>query len=243
MKRNALSAAPGQPLYSKLEELVRERIEGGEWPPGTLLPSERELSTEFGLSRMTTRKALERLVRQGLLRREQRRGTFVEEPKASFEALTLGGFTQQALAAGASPSSRLLRFERLLPSPGIAQRLAIPVSQLVYLIERLRIVNGSPVALHQSHIPMHLAPGLDQSDLETQSLYDVLLNRCALRVGHAEETLQSGLASEYEARLLGVSPGAPTLLLGIRLSTTDGRPMEAVKVIFRGDRVTLRQEI
>jgi GntR family transcriptional regulator len=243
LRRNPLTAAPGQPLYTQLEELVRERIESGEWSPGTVLPSERELSSQFGLSRMTTRKALDRLVRQGLLRRQQRRGTFVEEPKASFEALTLGGFTQQALAAGASPSSRLLRFERVLPGPGIAHRLGIPTSQLVYLIERLRIVNESPVALHQSHIPMNIAPDLEQSDLEKQSLYDVLLSCCGLRVGHAEETLQSALATEYEARLLHVAPGAPMLLLDIRLSTIDGRPMEAVKVIFRGDRVTLRQEI
>lgn len=243
MKRNALTAARGQPLYTQLEELVRERIETGEWSPGTPVPSERVLSSQFGLSRMTTRKALDRLVRQGLLRREERRGTFVSQPRASFEALTLTGFTQQALAAGASPSSRLLRFDRVLPSAGIAQRLAIPRTQLIYLIERLRIVNGVPVALHKSHIPMNLAPGLDQSDLERQSLYQMLARRHRLRVWHAEETLQSTLASEYEARILGVPPGAPMLVLDIRLSTTDGRPMEAVKVVFRGDRVTLRQEI
>jgi len=243
MGRPALRHASGQPLYSRFEELVRERIDAGEWLPGSMIPSERELSAEFGLSRVTTRKALDRLVADGLLRKEPRRGTFVAEPKTVFEALTLRGFSAQALEAGASPASRLLRFERVMPTAQIAARLGVPGTQLVYLIERLRTVDGVVVALHQSYVPMNLAPTLQQADLETQSLYEVLASRHGIGIGHAEETLESSLATEYEALVLGVSPGAPMLLLNIRLSTPDGRPLEVVKVTFRGDRVTLRQEI
>lgn len=243
MGHPALEGAPGQPLYSRFEELVRERIETGEWAPGTLIPSERELSAEFKLSRATTRKALDRLVAEGVLRKESRRGTFVAEPKTVFEALTLRGFSAQALQAGASPASRLLRFERVVPPAQVAARLEIAPSQLVYLIERLRTVDGVPVALHQSHVPMHLAPDLQQEDLEKRSLYEVLSTRYRLGVDHAQETLESSLATEYEAVVLGVQPGAPMLLLNIRLASRDGRPLEVVKVAFRGDRVTLRQEI
>ncbi|MDQ3148389.1 MAG: GntR family transcriptional regulator [Chloroflexota bacterium] len=243
MGHPALEGAPGQPLYSRFEELVRERIESGEWSSGTLIPSERELSAEFGLSRATTRKALDRLVAEGVLRKEPRRGTYVADPKTVFEALTLRGFSAQALEAGASPASRLLRFERVVPSTQVATRLEVPTSQLVYLIERLRTVDGTPVALHQSYVPMHLAPELQQEDLEKRSLYEVLASRYRLGVGHAQETLESSLATEYEALVLGVQPGAPMLLLNIRLSSADNRPLEVVKVAFRGDRVTLRQEI
>ena len=243
MGRSALARIPGRPLYSRFEELVRERIDAGDWLPGSVIPSERDLSTEVGLSRATTRKALDRLVADGLLRKEPRRGTFVAEPKTVFEALTLRGFSAQALEAGASPASRLLRFERIVPPAQVAGRLEIPGTQLVYLIERLRTVDGVVVALHQSHVPMNLAPDLRQEDLETRSLYEVLASRHAIGIGHAQETLESSLATEYEALVLGVLPGAPMLLLNIRLSTTDGRPLEVVKVTFRGDRVTLRQEI
>jgi GntR family transcriptional regulator len=232
-----------QALYSRLEELIRERIESGDWPPGKRLPSERELSRQFGTSRVTTRKALDRLVAQGVLRKAPRRGTFVASPKSSFVALTLQGFTRQAIEAGAAPTTSLLRFERALPSNPIAQRLGIAPTQLVYLIERLRIVDGTPIALHQSHIPMDLAPALEQAHLERDSLYEVLASTHGLRVGHAEETLQSGLATEYEAVLLGIRPGAPTLLLNIRLTTDQGRVMEVVRVTFRGDQVMLTQEI
>lgn len=243
MGHPALERAPGQPLYSRFEELVRERIEAGDWLPGTLIPSERELSSEFRLSRATTRKALDRLVAEGVLRKEPRRGTFVAEPKTVFDALTLRGFSAQALEAGASPASRLLRFERVVPSAQVAARLEVPTSQLVYLIERLRTVNGIPVALHQSYLPMHLAPDLQHEDLEKRSLYEILASRYQLAVGHAQETLESSLATEYESVVLSVPAGAPMLLLNIRLSSLDGRPLEVVKVAFRGDRVTLRQEI
>ncbi len=243
MSRSALARIPGQPLYSRFEELVRERIDAGEWLPGSMIPSERELSAEFALSRATTRKALDRIVAAGLLRKEPRRGTFVAEPKTIFEALTLRGFSAQALEAGASPASRLLRFERVVPPNQVAARLEIPGTQLVYLIERLRTVDDVLVALHQSWIPMNLVPNLRQDDLETRSLYEILASSHGIGIGHAQETLESSLATEYEAAVLGVSPGAPMLLLNIRLSRLDGRPLEVVKVTFRGDRVTLRQEI
>jgi GntR family transcriptional regulator len=242
IERRPLQRSGDEPLYSRFEELVRERIETGEWVVGTAIPSERELSNEFGLSRTTTRKALDRLVAEGVLHKVPRRGTFVSQPKTVFEALSLRGFSAQALESGASPSSRLLRLERLLPSAQVAQRLEIPPTQLVFLIERLRTVNEVPVALHQSFVPMDLAPSLQESDLLASSLYE-LLARHGIAVGRAQETLESALATEYESVLLGVPAGSPMLLLNIRLSTSDGRPLEVVKVSFRGDRITLRQEI
>jgi GntR family transcriptional regulator len=238
-----LAAPAPQAMYARLEEQIRERIESGEWPAGTRIPPERDLSRAFGTSRVTTRKALNRLIVQGLLRSVPRRGTFVANAKSNFVALTLRGFTRQAMEAGASPKTTLLRFERIVPNSQVAQRLGIPPTQLVYLIERLRIVDGTPIALHQSFIPMNLAPALERADLERDSLYQILESSYDLRVAHADETLQSGLATEYEAALLGTPVGVPTLLLNIRLASEGGKVMEVVRVTFRGDRVMLTQEL
>ena len=172
-----------------------------------------------------------------------RRGTYVATPKSNFVALTLLGFTRQAIEAGASPTTSLLRFDRIVPSGQVAHRLGIAPTQLVYSIERLRIVDGTPVALHQSYIPINLVPSLEKADLERDSLYQVLESTYGLRVAHAEETLQSGLATEYEATLLGTRAGVPTLLLNIRLTSDGGQVMEVVRVTYRGDRVTLTQEL
>jgi len=238
-----LAASAPHAIYARLEEQIRDRIESGEWPAGTRLPPERELGRAFGTSRVTTRKALNRLIAQGVLRSVPRRGTFVAKPKSNFVALTLHGFTRQAIEAGASPTTTLLRFERIVPSAQVAQRLGVSPTQLVYLIERLRIVDGTPIALHQSFIPMNLVPALERAHLERDSLYQILESMYGLTVAHAEETLQSGLATEYEAALLGTAVGVPTLLLNIRLTAQDGKVMEVVRVTFRGDRVMLTQEL
>jgi GntR family transcriptional regulator len=243
MGQPAVEVPSGHPLYWRFEERVRERIDAGEWTVGTPIPSERELSLEFGQSRGTTRKALDRLVAEGVLRKEPRRGTYVAEPKTILEGLTLRGFSAQAREAGASPASRLLRFDRVLPSAQLASQLEVPNTQLVYLIERLRSVDSTAVALHQSYVPMNLAPDLEREHLAERSLYEVLASQYQLAIGHAHETLEPSLATDYESIVLGVRAGAPMLLLNVRVLSLDGRPLEVVKIVFRGDRITLRQEI
>lgn len=243
METNSEQQGPSGSLYAQLEERIRERIDSGEWAPGTLIPSERELAATFGLSRTTTRRAIGRLERDGLLRREPRRGTYVEEPKATVEALSLQGFSAQILHMGASPASRLLQFERIVPSASVRSDLEIEPGDLVYAIERLRMVNDQPVALHKSYLSESLAPGLDAGQLENRSLYDVLESEYGVKVVRAEETLQSTSATQYEAAVLGVEPGAPMLLLNILLRSSHGEPVEVVRAIFRGDRIRLRYEI
>ncbi|GAA0712637.1 GntR family transcriptional regulator [Dactylosporangium roseum] len=236
---------PGNPspLYAQMEEEVRDRIESGIWSPGTTLPSERDLCEEFGLSRATTRMALARLERAGLVRRIPRRGTIVLEKKASLKALSLQGFTAQVLEAGSSPTSKLLHFQTVVPTPAVADQLGIPSDRLVYSLERLRRVDGVPVGLHRSYLPIELAPGLEEQDLASNSLYTVLSRRYGIEISGARETLQSSLATNYESALLDVPAGAPMLQLSIVLSAADGSPVELVRVALRGDRVTLTSQI
>jgi GntR family transcriptional regulator len=238
--------APGERprlLYAQLEEAVRERIESGLWVPGSTLPSERDLCEEFGLSRATTRMALSRLERAGFIRRVPRRGTIVLEKKASLKALTLQGFTAQVLETGSAPTSKLLHFETIVPSPAIADQLGLQPDQLVYSFERLRRVDDVPVGLHRSYVPAHLAPGLGEDDLNTESLYTILARQYGLEIQHASETLQSALATNYESAVLDVPTGAPMLQLVILLSTAAGQPVELVRAVLRGDRVTLTSQI
>ena len=231
------------PLYAQLEEAVRERIESGVWPVGTRLPSERDLGDEFGLSRSTTRKALERLEKAGFVRRLPRRGTVVLAQKAELKALSLQSFSDQILAAGASATSKLIRFETVLPSKVVRDQLGLDEDQLVFSVERLRRVDGEPVALHHSYLPVDVAPGLVEAQLAAASLYTVLAEQYGIRVAHAQETLESTLATNYESEVLDVPAGAPMLQLSIRLTTDSDRPVEYVRAVLRGDKVTLTSQI
>lgn len=233
----------GQALFTQLEEIIREEIENAVWSPGQAIPSERELSTVYGLSRMTVRKALDRLVTDGLLYRVDGKGTFVSQPKVKFKALSLAGLREQTLNMGYSPSAKLLSFERVLANKKIALVLKINPDTPVYLIERVVFGNNMPLGLHRSYIPVDLCPNLQETDLSNISLYEVLRRDYGIVTNRASETLESTLATTREGLLFGVEPGSPMFLLRILMSDSRERLIEYVKVVFRGDRVQLSLDI
>ncbi len=96
------------PRYFQLKEIMRERIRSGEWKPGELIPSERELSEKYGISRMTARQAITELVNEGLFYREQGKGTFVSQRKITQQLIHLTGFTEDIRARGQRPGTKVL---------------------------------------------------------------------------------------------------------------------------------------
>jgi GntR family transcriptional regulator len=242
-KSNVLHRNGGQALFSQLEEIIRDKIESGIWSPGQAIPSERQLSQMYGLSRMTVRRTLDRLVADGLIYRVDGKGTYVNEPKVSFKALTLAGLREQALQMGQAPSTRLLGIEKVLAPDNVAELLHLPADAPVFLIERVYFANDVPLALHRSYIPWALCPTLGDDDLADNSLYAVLKSKYRIQMSRASETLESTLATARESLLLGVSPGSPMLLLRITVVDVSSKPIEYVKVVFRGDKVQLQLTI
>lgn len=238
IKRNS-----SQALFSQLEEIIRDGIENGLWDPGEAIPSERELSNMYGLSRMTVRRALDRLVSNGLLFRVDGKGTFVNEPKVSYQALSLAGLREQTIGIGQSPSAKLLGVEKILAPMNIASVLNIKPDEPLYLIERVSFANEMPFALHRSYIPEKICPGLLDSDLANNSLYALLKKYKNITISRASETLESALATDRESLFLNVPAGSPMFLLRITTFEANDKPIEFAKVIFRGDRIQLSLNI
>src|SRR5713101_906477 len=113
------------PRYYQLKEIIRERIHSGEWKPGELIPSERELSEQYKISRMTARQAITELVNEGLFYREQGKGTFVSRHKITQQLLRLTGFTEDIRARGQRPATSVLSAQMCPASEEIAERLCI----------------------------------------------------------------------------------------------------------------------
>lgn len=226
-------------LYSQLEEIIRDQIESGKIVPGQAIPSERELSKIHGLSRMTVRHALDRLVSAGLLTRVSGKGTYVSEPKINFSALTLEGLREQAFQMGSNFSSTLINIEKILANGSIVHHLKIPHDTPIYKIERLFHTDDVPVSMHKSFIPCDLAPDLMDHDLSNESLYTILRKKYQLNLNRATETMETTLASPSEMLLLDVPSGSPMILLRITVFDQTNRPIEYVKVLFRGDKVQL----
>ena len=224
------------PLYYQLAEVLREKIRLGALKPRAQLPSERELSDTYQISRMTVRQALAYLIREGYLVARHGLGTFVAEPKLAYDALHLLGFTEEMLLQGAAPASQVLEQAVFVPPGAVAADLALDVGEITVKIVRLRLSQGTPLLLETVYIPASLCPGLEQADLATQSLYSLLENRYGLHLSHARQTFETTTANSYEAQLFAIPVGAGMILLeGVTRSDTD-QPVEYFKAIYRGDR-------
>lgn len=219
--------------------LVKRHILGllGDFETGKPLPTERELASSMATSRWTVRQALTELVAEGRLERRHGSGTYVAEPKLAWP-LQMASFTEQAAASGLKVETSLVAAERVRATPEIAELLHVKVGSSVHRIERLRQVNGSPMALEQSHLSAVRFPGLARDLRQTGSLYQVLVERWDVKIVEAVETIESAPAPPRESKLLATDTGAPMLLLSRHSFDARREPVEWVRSWYRGDRYT-----
>lgn len=230
------------PLYYQLVELLKERIHLGELKPGDQLPSERELSEQAGISRMTARQAIAYLMREGVLEVKPGVGTFVAEPKLAHNVLHLLGFTEEMMRQGEQATSQVLEQELLLPPSHVSAALQLKAGALAVKIVRLRLTDSTPLLLETIFVPALLCPGLEQEDLAVKSLYALLEQQYGLHLERTRQTLEATIANEYESKLFSIAAGMPMILLeGVTYGERD-RPVEYFKAVYRGDRFKFELE-
>jgi GntR family transcriptional regulator len=224
------------PRYYAIEQSLRARIE--QLPPDAPLPSDAMLCEEFGVSRMTARGAVQRLVHEGLVYRVPGRGTFVAPRHAHRQASKIWSFSDEMRRRGKAPASQLLERGIGKPSPGEAARLRLPAGEVVVVIRRLRLADRVPIALEEAKFPGELADAILESDLETGSLHATLVG--AGRVPTAgQATITAETAERAEAKLLGVSAGAALLVERRLIADQDGLPLELTESRYVADRYAL----
>ncbi len=226
------------PLYSQIREQLRQRIHSGALKPGDALPGESQICAETGVSRMTARAALTQLAFEGLVTRKRGKGSFVAEPKRTFEdvRLPLASYTQMMERAGFHTSSRVCE-QRVIPADAsVASQLGLAAGEAVVHIERLRSVNGEAMSLESSYYPHSRFPALAEVDLTDRSIYALIGERYSTVPCTATQTVELSVAGAYEAGRLGVREGTPVALSSRISYSEDGRPMELTLAIHRGDR-------
>ncbi|HEY2044202.1 MAG TPA: GntR family transcriptional regulator [Jatrophihabitans sp.] len=224
-----------EPKYYLVKRHLLDLI--AELAPGEPVPTERELADLVATSRTTVRQALSELVIEGRLVRRQGSGTYVAEPKLAWP-LQMSSFTEQAASSGLKVDTTLLSAERIPATEEIAELLKIKLGAPVHRIERLREVNGAPMALEQSHLSARRFPGLAKALRQTGSLYQVLAETWNVRVVRATETIETGPASPRESELLATDTGSPLLILSRHSFDAESKPVEWVRSWYRGDRYT-----
>jgi GntR family transcriptional regulator len=205
---------------------------------GDTIPSERQLTEQLGVSRLTVRAALDELVRDGYLDRRHGSGTYVTEPKIA-QPLTLTSFSEDMRRRGMVPGSRTL--ELVITSTGarLARRLDVSPEARLVRVKRLRLADNEPMAMEVLHIPEALVPGLSKADLENHSFYELLEERYGIVIVSGTQSIEPTVTSEEESEVLGVPLHTPAFLFERTTVSESGRVVEFVRSIYRGDRYRL----
>ncbi|RLC99338.1 MAG: hypothetical protein DRI77_02980 [Chloroflexi bacterium] len=201
------------PLYLQLKDLLASQIADGRLQHGDALPSERQLCEEFNLSRTTVRQALRELGDQGLIHTVPGRGAFVAPPHADLTIrVSLAGFTGDVRREGVIPSNRLLGAELMAsPSPAVIKAMELQPDDELVRLERLRLVNQIPLALHIAYLNHRLCPQILQHNLASESVFQLLRTEYGLHLTRAEEQVYAALADQREMELLDLTYPAAVL--------------------------------
>jgi GntR family transcriptional regulator len=217
-------------LYAKLRDALRDAIGRGLLKPEETLPPERDLAQDFGISRITVRKALDALVAEGLLTRRQGAGTFVAG-RVEKQFSKLSSFSEDMAARG-----RVVRSEWILQAEGAvtpdeALMLGLSPGSAIYRFNRIRYADELPMAIEHAVIPGFAISGLE---VVGTSLYAALEDG-GMRPIRALQRLRAVSFNAEQAKLLGIEAGAPGLFIERRGFLEDGRAVEATQSWYRGD--------
>lgn len=228
------------PLYLQIKDGLIAAIRAGDFAPNERLPSERELSEQYAVSRMTVRQALLSLVRDGVVYTRVGKGTFVAAPKIDQQLRTLTGFSQDVQARGGRPSSRVLDAGVVSATPEVAAALRMTPQSEVIRLRRLRLSDDLPLAVEMAYLPFVRFPGLLAHDFAVESLYAVLERDYGLALTQAEQVLEAAVANVEEMRLLELTVPAAVMRMQRLTVDSNGEPVEYVLSSYRGDRYKFR---
>ncbi len=238
MRYQALDKSSHIPLYLQLTAQLTHKIEAGELRPGDKVDSEREISEILKISRITSRQAIQELLKSGMVYREQGRGTFVAEP-AIRNVQGFTSFTENMLKLGLKPSSQILLQEVIPAEEPLAGLLHIPPGDPALHLVRLRTADGRPVAIQDAYLPHKICAGLEHEPLTGVSLFTILKQRYGVYPAWTEAVVEAASAIPEDAHRLGLKPGEPVLVVRGITFNESFEIVESVRTIYPSRGFTL----
>lgn len=229
-----------KPLYLKMVETLELTIRDA-MVAHERLPSERELSEDFNVSRITVRQALKELEARGLIYKLQGKGTFVSNiENVKTDLASTYSFTDQMKQLGKQPKTTILSFEKVSVTPYLASYLNMDVGSDVYELERLRLADGLPLMFERTYMPVTPFEGLSQELLSRKPLYDIFAQDFEQKIRTAEEEFAASIALDYEAELLDIPKGSAVLHITRRTYNDKNVMIEFTFSIARADQFRYR---
>ncbi|NKB44465.1 MAG: UTRA domain-containing protein, partial [Alphaproteobacteria bacterium] len=229
------------PLYHQVYLILKEGIRSGTYGAGSALPIEPNLCEEFGVSRITVKRAMRELVADGLVIRQRGKGTFVAEDATAPARDALDDLLQSVQAIGAATDVQHLASDIQTPSTDVAAKLGLELEAKVLRSNQLRLANDEPLAVIIAFVPEAIARQLDPKTENLPML--VRLNMAGVPVARAEQEVTATLADPTIAAPLGLEVGAPLLKLTRLVFDDTGHPVEWLTSFYRGDRYAMRTSL
>lgn len=231
------------PLHHQLWDLLRSAITSGRVVKGTLLPSERELATQYGVSRITVRRALQTLAAEGYIQRQRPKGTIVISSRPQATAVWAIGSLDDVVAFGGD-TRLMVRSYRLEPVTGeISSRLQLPPGDLVYCLRGIRLLDQQPLCQVRIYLPPTVGARLSRHDLVYPTVFAAIQDKLGIALREAQQTVSAERADEDFVRELGGKVGDPILHVERLYLSADQIPVELAITRFRGDRYRLSSRL
>ncbi|NYE05742.1 GntR family transcriptional regulator [Bacillus niacini] len=224
-----------EPLYQQLKAALLDYIDEN-LKEGDALPIEAEIEKRFGVSRITVRKTIEELVKEGVVTKTQGRGTFVQSRKIVQKAGSITSWTEEMRAKGKQTETKNLIMNEIEPSRKIVEELKLSKGEKVICLKRLRCADGEPISIIINYFRSKFVPDFIKKGLRKESLYEVLEEDYGIQLERAHERIKARIANDLEALELGVSPDSAILHITRVSYLPDGTPFELVEMANRSDR-------
>lgn len=227
-----------QLLYATVRQRILDDIEQGVYRVSQQIPTETELCALYDVSRITIRKAITDLVKDGVLVRWQGKGTFVQHQKVENELLTVSGFTDFGVSQGKQPREEEVKRE-LIPAGAFCDRLAIAAETQIFKLVRVMYLESEPLFIDYSYLPLSRYPHFDQAYLPGTSTYQLLQERYRTQVVSDKKVIDIYNATKTEAKWLKCELGEPLFRIGKIAYDQQGQPVHCSELFCRANRVRL----
>ena len=226
---------PGTAYYQQISEIIRQRIEEGEYGPGCNLPTESDLGRQFGVNRHTAREALRQLKQEGIVFSVKGKGTFVADSKIRYRVSKKLRFTTSIIETGLTPGTEMVAVGERPADEALAGKLGIAPGEPVLTLEMLRSASGIPLIVATSRLPAARFPGLGERMGNALSLYQLLKEHFGVEASRCESVFETVMPDERDMHLLQIPSSVPLLLVRSSARDQNGSIVEYCETRMRGD--------
>jgi DNA-binding GntR family transcriptional regulator len=230
-----------QKLYRQLLEIIKGKIESGEWLVGSQIPTEEELCKTYDVSKATVRSAILELVRQGYLMRQQGKGTFINKSTVSEGIAMQTSLKELMFEDEFSFKTKVIAHTVMMPIDDLDIRLDISPDKHVIYLKRLYLIEDEAILVQETYIPYHVCPLLLEDNIEDNSLFDIVEKKYGIKITKAKNYIDITFLNLNESVLLGLNEGATALLLQQYFYSGDTQIMYT-RSVKRIDRINFHME-